>query len=98
MAFFIILAIDRADALAQRIALRDNHLAYWAGTGDAVKVAGAMLDGDIPAGSVFLIEATDEAEARTLLANDPFARDGIFSEDVRLVRVRPAIGEWLPLA
>lgn len=96
MPHYLILASDRDGALDERIANRQDHIDYWAGKPGVVKVAGAMLDGDRPSGSAFLLEAADEAAARTLLAGDPFAALGIFAGDAKVVAVRPAIGEWLP--
>jgi len=94
--FFLVLAADRPGMLERRLEHRQRHLDYWNGRTGVVKVAGAMLDGDSPKGSAFLIEAADEAAARTLLAADPFTTEGIFGDDIRIEAVRPAIGEWMP--
>ena len=94
--FFLILARDRSESLDRRLAIRQQHLDYWQARGDAVKVAGAMLDGDTPIGSSFLIEADDEDQARTLVAGDPFTTEGVFGDDVQIQAIRPAIGAWKP--
>jgi len=98
--FFIILVRDKPDMLERRIAHRPAHVEYWAAQNDVVKVAGAMLASDAPdatpIGSSFLIEAADEAAARALIAADPFTTEGIFSDDVTVQPVRPAIGVWRP--
>lgn len=98
--YFLVLARDKVDALEQRQLHRQRHIDYWVGQGDRLKVAGAMLDGDgadaKPVGSSFLLEAEDEAEVRMLVAGDPFTTAGIFSDDIRVQPVRPAIGTWLP--
>ena len=94
--FFLILAADRPGHLDRRREHRQRHLDYWNGLPGTVKVAGAMLDGDSPKGSAFLIEAEDEAAARRLLAGDPFTTEGIFGDDIRIEAVRPAIGAWKP--
>lgn len=96
MAYFLVLAKDRAEAHEARLAHRQDHLDYWNGQMAQVKVAGAMLDGDRPMGSAFLIEAADEAEAQALLTADPFTTAGIFSANVQIIAMRPAIGDWLP--
>lgn len=98
MAYFLILADDRADGLDDRLAHRQEHIDYWNGKPGAVKVAGAMLDGDRPRGSAFLIEADSEADARALLADDPFMLHGIFAGTTQVIAIRPAIGAWLPKA
>lgn len=98
--FFIVLAADKPGALPLRLEHRQRHLDYWLGQGAAVKVAGAMLDGDkpdsSPQGSSFLLEAEDEAAVRALLAGDPFTKEGVFTGNFVVQPVRPAIGEWRP--
>ncbi|MGK2908223.1 MAG: YciI family protein [Sphingobium sp.] len=98
--FFIILAADRPGMLDKRQEHRQRHLDYWLSHGDAIKVAGAMLNGDgpnaMPAGSSFLIEVADESAARALIAADPFMLEGIFQDDCTVQPVRPAIGVWRP--
>ncbi len=96
--FFIILAADRPGALPLRLEHRQRHLDYWLAQGAAVKIAGAMLDGDgpdaSPKGSSFLLEAQEEPAVRALLAADPFTIEGVFTGDFIVQPVRPAIGEW----
>ena len=98
MPYYLILAPDRPDALDDRLTRRQAHLDYWKTKQGSVKVAGAMLDGDRPCGSTFLIEARDEADARALLAEDPFTQHGVFLDDAKVISIRPAIGDWLPTA
>lgn len=92
--FFVILAKDGADMLDRRIALRQQHIDYWAGLPKTVKAAGAILEGDTPVGSSFLIEAEDLDAARALLAADPFSTLGVFGDDITIETVRLAIGDW----
>jgi hypothetical protein len=47
----LILAPDAPNMLERRLALRQLHVDYWLGQGDAVKVAGAMLSDDGPEGA-----------------------------------------------
>jgi uncharacterized protein YciI len=94
--FFLVLATDRPGLLERRLEHRQRHLDYWNGKAGAVKVAGAMLDGDSPKGSAFVLKAEDEAAARKLLADDPFTTEGIFGADIRIEAFRPAIGDWKP--
>ena len=96
--FFIILAADRPNALDRRIEHRQRHVDYWVAQGGAVKIAGAMLDGDsadaAPVGSSFLLEADNEAAVRALLAGDPFTLEQVFAGDFVVQPVRPALGVW----
>lgn len=98
--FFIVLAPDKPGMLEQRLAHRPAHVDYWVRHGDALKVAGAMLEPDAsdaaPIGSSFLIEAEDEAAVRALIAADPFTIEGIFGDDVTVQPMRPALGVWRP--
>ncbi|KPF81130.1 hypothetical protein IP78_05665 [Brevundimonas sp. AAP58] len=96
MPHFLILAEDRAEAGDDRLAHRQEHIEYWNSKPGVVKVAGAILDGDRARGSALLVEAQDEARARQMLAEDPFARHGVFQAEVTVMAVRPAIGDWLP--
>lgn len=95
MPHFLILAADRPGALEKRLAHRQDHLDYWAGKHGAVKVAGAMLEDGQPSGSAFLLDTGDEREARGLLAEDPFMLRGIFTGQLEVTAIRPAIGDWL---
>lgn len=94
--YFLILAEDRGDGLDDRLAHRQEHIDYWNAQTGVVKVAGAMLGGDRPNGSVLLIEAQDEPAARALLERDPFTREGVFSGQNQVIAMRPAIGDWFP--
>lgn len=96
MPYFLIFAEDRGDGLDDRLAHRQEHIDYWNAQTGVVKVAGAMLGGDRPNGSVLLIEAQDEPAARALLERDPFTREGVFSGQNQVIAMRPAIGDWFP--
>jgi uncharacterized protein YciI len=81
---FVVMAKDKADSLALRMATRDAHFAYARETG-AVKLGGPFLDakGEM-AGSLIIIEAADLAAAKTWQQGDPYARAGLFqSVDVQ---------------
>jgi len=51
-------------------------------------------DGSRIIGSLFLVLATDETEARTLMAGDPYFANGQYHA-VRFLEFTPAIGRWL---
>jgi uncharacterized protein YciI len=79
---FILIAYDRAGGLPLRIATRPAHLTYLdKQIGSKLLYAGPMLDPDgNPKGSVLIVEAADEAEARALFAGDPYALAGLFEQ------------------
>lgn len=89
---FILLCRDKADALPLRIETRPAHLDYIASKGDAVLIAGPILDdaGD-PAGSMLVINATDGQAAQAFAENDPYAKAGLF-ESVEIAPYRLVAG------
>ena len=93
--FFLITCQDRENALDQRMALRPEHLAYWQGLGEAVKLGGPLLAGGQPCGSFFLVDAEDLDAARAMADGDPFARDGVFSR-IEVTATRTTLGGWRP--
>ena len=90
---FIATCIDKPDSLAKRMARRPAHLVYLASLGAKVRAAGALLDptGQTPVGSMLVFETLDEAEARAMLAADPYAEAELFAS-VDLKPWRQALG------
>ena len=79
---FVALLADRDDGLPIRLENRPAHL-DWLKT-VPVPVAGPFLDGDKPIGSMQIVEADSEEAARAILAEDPYAKAGLFkSSEVR---------------
>ena len=81
---FVVMAKDKPDHLALRMATREAHFAYVKETG-AVKLGGPFLDakGDM-AGSLIVIEAADLPAAKHWQQNDPYNKAGLFqSADVQ---------------
>jgi uncharacterized protein YciI len=79
---FILIAHDKAGGLPLRMSTRPAHLTYCEQElGPKLLLAGPMLDvAGNPAGSVMIVEAADEAEAKALLAKDPYALAGLFGQ------------------
>jgi len=75
------------------MARRPAHLVYLASLGAKVRAAGALLDptGQTPVGSMLVFETLDEAEARAMLAADPYAEAELFAS-VDLKPWRQALG------
>ena len=87
MAHFVLTCIDRPDALQDRLAAREAHLAYVRDSG-LLRLGGPFLDdhGGM-AGSLLIIEAEDLATARAFAAGDPYRQAGVFeSVDIRPFR------------
>lgn len=80
---FLILAHDADDegAPGRRAAVRERHLAEVRPLVESGKlqVGGAFLDDEgTMRGSMLLLEAEDEAEARSVLRDDVYAREGVW--------------------
>jgi uncharacterized protein YciI len=91
---FIVTAIDRPGALAQRLEIRPRHIEYLKSWVGQIKIAGALLDqGDQPMGSLLVIDAGGQAEAEAFAADDPFTREGVF-EQVTVRPFRAVLGDW----
>jgi len=83
---FAALCYDKPGALDLRLATRAEHLAFLDKHAAQVKLGGPFLDAaEKPVGSLLLIDCADEAAARALLAEDPYALAGLFER----VELRP---------
>ncbi len=77
---------DPKDGFEKRKSVRREHLEYLKQLGDKMVLAGPYLseDGSKPIGSLIIIEAEDEAEARAIADSDPYNKAGVFSNvDIR---------------
>jgi len=85
---FAVVAVDKPDSLALRMATREAHFAYAKETG-VIKLGGPFLDakGDM-AGSLILFESENLETAKTWHAGDPYVKAGLFAHS----EVRP----WKP--
>ncbi len=80
---YLIVAHDGTDPGAQerRAAVRPAHLVGAKQRSEAglMPVAGAILNADgAMAGSVLVVEAADEAEARAIIENDIYTESGVW--------------------
>ena len=77
---FVALCTDKPNGLEIRMQHRPEHLAWLEANKARVLLAGPFLDGaGQMTGSMLVIEAADEADAKAFLAGDPFAKVGLFS-------------------
>lgn len=91
MPLYAIIGTDKPDSLADRLAVRPAHLARIQALVDAGRL---MLAGPFPAidhvdpgpagftGSLIVAEFTDLAAAQAWASEDPYSKDGIFTDVV----------------
>jgi uncharacterized protein len=94
---FVAICLDKPNNLQARLDNRPVHLEYLATLKAKLKIAGPFLaaDNETPIGSLLIYDAVDDAEARSLAENDPFAKSGVFgSIEIKAWRqgYGPAIG------
>jgi hypothetical protein len=83
---FAVIATDKPGAFGTRKVTREAHLAWLKRLGPRVKLGGPFLDPSqaIMNGSLLIIEAENEAVAKALASEDPYARAGVFQRvDIR---------------
>jgi hypothetical protein len=81
---FVVIALDKKDGLALRMATRKAHFEWAEGTAK-VKIGGPFLNekGEM-VGSLIIFEAADLAAAKAWHAEDPYVKAGLFaSSEVR---------------
>lgn len=77
---FAVITKDKPGALQLRLDTRDAHVAYLKSSG-VVEMAGPFLnEAEEMCGSLVIIEVEDLAAAQTWVANDPYAKAGLFAE------------------
>lgn len=88
---FVLLCRDKPDSLDLRMETRPAHLEYFQSFGNKLLLGGPMLDGKgDPIGSMMVIEAADEGEARAIADEDPYNKAGLFA-DVGVVPFKTVI-------
>ncbi|NWH09063.1 MAG: YciI family protein [Alphaproteobacteria bacterium] len=78
---YAIIATDKPGSESLRQSIRPAHLEYLLATPGRLKFAGPFLseDGATPTGSLMVIEAATLREAKAWLADEPFAKAGLFA-------------------
>lgn len=92
---YAIMARDAADAARLRAEHLQAHLAYAERIAGRLLVAGPLRDetGGFT-GSLVVIEAADEADARAAFEADPYRAAGVWA-DVEIRRFTAAVGDWV---
>lgn len=76
---FIFRAWDKEDALDVRMSNRDDHLLWLKSLGQKLMLAGPSLDENGKMnGSMLVLDYDDQAELEAVLAEDPYAKAGLF--------------------
>ncbi len=87
MTQFHVLATDKPGSLELRMANRPAHLDWIEDHTDQVLIAGPFLDEETgsPKGSMLVVKADNLAALEAFLAQDPYAKAGLF----QTVEIRP---------
>jgi|DewCreStandDraft_4_1066084.scaffolds.fasta_scaffold440065_1 uncharacterized protein YciI len=93
---FIVIATDGPESAERRRTHLDAHLAWVLTVMDRLRVAGPARDapGGPPCMSVYILEAADEADARALVARDPYFRAGVW-QSLEFRHFSAAAGTWV---
>lgn len=82
---FVITCIDKPGQPELRQANRPDHLNHLAEHEDRIVVAGPTLDGEVPNGSVLIMEFDDLEGAQAFADGNPYYKAGVFES----VSVKP---------
>lgn len=93
---FIVICTDGPDAAGRRRTHLDAHLAWVLTAMERLRVAGPVRDAPdgAPCMSVYILEAADEADARALVATDPYFKAGVW-QSVEFRHFNAAAGTWV---
>ena len=91
---FAVICTDKPGQEPLRLANRPDHLEWLKNHVITIHAGGPLLsaDGESMTGSLMIVDAEDEDTLREELANDPYAKAGLFS-DVRIERWNWIVGK-----
>ncbi|KCZ92285.1 YciI family protein [Hyphomonas johnsonii] len=97
MPLYSLHCLDKEDGgAALRAQTRPAHLAWAAGLGSTVRMAGPLISADgAMVGSLFIVEADSLEDVRALSARDPYNQAGVFGR-VDIHETRWSIGDGKP--
>jgi len=76
---YAMIAKDKPNGVADRMAVRPEHLKHLDSLGTMLLFAGPIQDEQAqPTGTLAVIEAANMTEAQDLFAKDPYIRKGVF--------------------
>ncbi|MFG2813281.1 YciI family protein [Streptomyces sp. NPDC048410] len=85
---------DRTDSLALRMELGERHWAYMDGYAAEMIARGPTFAGEVPSGSVHIVDLPDAAAARAFAFDEPGYQAGVY-RDVLLRRWRDLLGRTM---
>jgi uncharacterized protein YciI len=92
---YAIITKDKPGATATRMEKLKEHLAHVETSLDRLAIAGPLRDEDGNfTGSLLVVKAESEADARALLASDPYYKADIWS-DIEIRAFNAAAGDWV---
>lgn len=92
---YAIFTTDRSDAGSLRMDKLQQHIQHVEQHLDRLSVAGPLRDeaGDF-AGSLLVVKAEDEADARALLELDPYFQSGLWDQ-IEIKAFSAVAGDWV---
>lgn len=93
MPLFAFYCRDGENGKTLRERTRDAHLAYLEQYGDSYAVAGPLRQDGMIVGSLLVIDAADEEEARTTFERDPYFEAGVW-QSIRASQFEAIMGDW----
>ncbi len=94
MTLFAFLCRDGENGKTLRERLLEDHLAYIESVMEKIAVAGPLKDGDTTVGSLLIIKAENEAEARKTFEGDPYFAAGVW-HSIRVDHFLGVAGDWV---
>ncbi|MEE4154803.1 MAG: YciI family protein [Erythrobacter sp.] len=94
MTLFTFFCLDAENSAALREKLLKEHLAHIEAHIGDFAVAGPLKDGERTIGSLVVIKAEDEAEARRKFEGDPYFAAGVW-QSVMASRFLGVAGDWV---
>ncbi len=94
MTLFAFICRDAANAVSIRDRLIADHLAHIENVMDKIAIAGPLKQGEDTVGSLLVIKAESEAEARETFEADPYFAAGVWDE-VKVDHFLGVAGDWV---
>lgn len=94
MTLFAFYCIDADGSASLREKLIADHLAHIEANIDDFAVAGPLKDGDATIGSLVIVKAESEDEARAIFEKDPYYAAGVW-QSVKVDQFLGVAGDWV---